>query len=72
MHRDTTMKHGGHHLHDTMLTLRHEISEHFHSRHFWVGVVVTLLIVGFVTAVFMLARNAPIIYPQVPYTPYGV
>jgi len=55
-----------------MLTLRHEISEHFHSRHFWVGVVATLLIVGFVTMVFLLARNAPIIYPQIPYTPYGV
>jgi len=42
MHKDTTMKHGSHHLHDAMLTLRHEISEHFHSRHFWVGVVATL------------------------------
>ncbi len=73
MHPAETMKHWSHHLHDGMLTLWHHIDEHLHSRHFWVGVLLTLLIVGIVTLLFMLARNAPVIYPHdYPYVPYGV
>jgi len=59
MHPIITMKHWSHH-----------VSEHLHSRHFWAGVAITLLIVGVVTLLFILARNAPIAYPYgFPYTP---
>jgi hypothetical protein len=62
MHPAITMKHWSHH-----------VSEHLHSRHFWAGVVITLLIVGVVALLFILARNAPIAYPHgFPYGPYGV
>ncbi len=62
MHPVITLKHWSHH-----------VSEHLHSRHFWDGVVITLLMVGIVTLLFMLARNAPIAYPYgFPYSPQGV
>ncbi len=73
MHTAETMKHWSHQMHDGMLTLWHHIDEHLHSSHFWVGVGLTLLFVTFVALLFMLARNAPIIYPtNYPYVPYGV
>ena len=73
MHTTTTLKHWSHHLHDAMLTIRHHISEHLHSRHFWVGVVLTLLLVGMAVLLLTLAGNAPVIYPHnLPYPPYGV
>lgn len=72
MHPVTTMKHWSHHLHDGMPNLRQHISEHLHSRHFWVGVGLTLLVVGLVALLFILARNAPMVYPHdLPYHPYG-
>jgi hypothetical protein len=71
MHKETTMKHGSHRLHDGMLTLWRHIDEHLHSRHFWAGVAIAILIVGIVTMLFILARNAPIMYPTAPYSPYG-
>lgn len=49
-----TMMHWSHHLHDSMLFMWHEIDQRFHSHHFWVGVAVTFLIVGFVTAMITL------------------
>ncbi len=61
MHPVITLKHWSHH-----------VSEHLHSHHFWAGVVITLLIVGIVALLFMLARNAPIVYPYgFPYSPQG-
>jgi len=73
MHPATTMKHWSHHLHDGMLTMWHEIDQHLHSRHFWTGVGITLLIVGFVTALIILVKNAPIQVPSdYPYRfPYA-
>ncbi len=76
MHPVTTMKHWSHHLHDGMLAMWHEIDQHLHSRHFWAGVGLTLLIVGIVALLFFAVRNAPPIetpsnYPYgIPYSPY--
>ena len=75
MHPVVTMKHWSHHLHDGTQAMWHHIDEHLRSRHFWAGVGVTLLIVGFVALVFMLVKNAPIQmqgeYPYgIPYGPY--
>lgn len=73
MHPVITAKDWSHHLHNSMLTLWHHIDEHLHSRHFWMGVGITLLVVGVVTLLFILARNAPLVYPNnLPYHPYGV
>ena len=65
MHPIITMKHWSHELHDSIV-------EHLHSRHFWVGVGITLLIIGFLTLLLILSKNAPIIYPhEMPrYAPY--
>ena len=71
MHPLTTIAHWSHHWHDSTLMLWHHVHDHLHSRHFWVGVVMTLFVVGIMTLLFMLARNAPIMYPHgLPYTPY--
>ena len=75
MHTAETMKHWGHHLHDGMLTMGHHIDQHFRSRHFWAGVGITLLIVVLVTALIILAKNAPLNVPtdfpySIPYGPY--
>lgn len=70
MHRETTMKHGSHHMHDSMQTMWHHIDEHFHSSHFWVGVGVTLLFVGLAILLFNLAGNAPLQLRFLPYRPY--
>ncbi len=70
MHVALTMKTWSHHLHDGMLSLWHHIDEHFHSRHFWAGVVLTLLIAGVIALLFILAKEAPYIYPpDLPYVP---
>ena len=47
----------------------HHISEHLHSRHFWAGVGVALLIVGLMTLLFIAANNTAIEW-QGTY-PYG-
>jgi len=70
MHRDTTMKHGGHHLHDSMVNLRHHIDDHLHSRHFWTGVLLALIVVAFATLLFMLAGNTPLNVQGPTYVPY--
>ncbi len=71
MHTTGTMKHWSHRLHDGMLSMRHHIDQHLHSRHFWTGVGVTLLIIGFITLFVILAQNAPLLTPpSLPYTPY--
>ncbi len=75
MHPATTMKHGSHPWHDRCrLILWHHASAHLHSRHFWAGVVVTLLVVGILALLFILASNAPLIVPpeMPPYVPYGL
>lgn len=73
MHPVINIMHWSHHLHDILLTLRYHVSDHLHSRHFWAGMGVALLIVGIMTLLFILARNAPIIYPRAPpYIPYGL
>jgi hypothetical protein len=69
MYSGTTMKHWIHHLHDGMLTMGHHISEHLHSRHFWAGVGITLLIIGFATLLFIAAKNAP--FEMQGFYPYG-
>ena len=61
MHPVITMKHWS-----------HQVSEHLHSRQFWVGVGITLLIIGVITLLFILSRNAPIAYPHgYPFSPIG-
>jgi hypothetical protein len=71
-----TMKHWSHQLHDGMLSMGHHISDHLHSRTFWIGVGVAFLIVGLVTLVVFAARSAPIQLPKdypyggIPYSPY--
>ena len=75
MHPVTTMKHWSHALHEGMLTMRHHIGDHLHSRHFWVGVGITLLLVGVAALLFFLSKHTPIMSPgeypySIPYTPY--
>ena len=70
-----TMKSWGHHLHDGMLSMRHHINEHLHSRHFWTGVGITLLVIGFVALFVYFATKAPLqmegTFPYgYPYAPY--
>lgn len=75
MHPVITMKHWSHHLHDSMLSTWHHIDEHLHSHQFWAGVMLTLIILGIVTMLAILAWNAPIMHHQLempPYVPYGV
>ncbi len=57
MHPVITMKSWSHHLHDSMLLAWHEVDQHVHSRHFWAGVALTLLIVGFVALLVLMAKN---------------
>ena len=72
MHAVTTMKHWSHHLHDGMLATWHHIDQHIHSRHFWTGVGITLLVIGLATLVFMGAKYVPIESGGYPYSlPYG-
>ncbi|MBT8045769.1 MAG: hypothetical protein KJN67_01260 [Pontiella sp.] len=75
MHLGTSMKGWSHRLHDGMLGIWHHIDQHLHSRHFWTGVGVAVLIMGFVMLAIMLARETPVIlrgeYPYgIPYSPY--
>ena len=75
MHPVATTKNWSHHLHDSMLTMRHHISDHLHSRHFWAGVGIALLVVAIMTLLFIAVKNSPIElrsnYPYgIPYTPY--
>jgi hypothetical protein len=75
MHPIATTKNWSHHLHDGMLSMWHHIDQHLRSRHFWAGVGITLLIVGFVAMLLFLAKNAPINAPidspsSMPYSPY--
>ena len=76
MHPVMTMKNWSHHLHDGMLSMSHHIDEHLHSRHFWAGVGVTLLIAAVVTLLFFAVKYAPSEMPfdyphSTPYTPYA-
>jgi hypothetical protein len=69
------MKSWSHHLHDGMLSMWHHIDEHLRSRHFWAGVGITLLLVGFVTLLIFAVKNAPIESGEfqtygIPYSPY--
>jgi hypothetical protein len=75
MHPVVTIRHWSHHLHDGMLTLRRQIDQHLHSRHFWIGVGAALLIIGLVTLFIVVAQNAPFVIPTEypagsPYIPY--
>lgn len=75
MHSIIAIKHWGHHLHESMANMRHQISTHLHSRHFWTGVGVTLLIIGVLALLFTLAMKAPIQLNEThpygfPYGPY--
>jgi len=73
MHPVMTMKNWSRHLHDGTLMLWRQVNDHLHSRHFWVGVGMTLLLLGILALLFSLARNTPYLYPRnYPYTPYGV
>ncbi len=75
MHTAKTMKHWSHHLHDGMLSLWHQIDQHLHSRRFWAGVGIALLLVFLVTLIVLSAKNAPVesfnpsLYGN-PYAPY--
>ncbi|MDF7825876.1 hypothetical protein P4B35_17740 [Pontiellaceae bacterium B12227] len=62
MHPVSSLKHWSHH-----------VSEHLHSRHFWAGVGVTLLVIGTVALLFVLImKSVPVeIYDAAPYaSPY--
>lgn len=59
MHPMITVMHWSHHLHDNLLVAWHEIDQHLHSRHFWTGVAIALLIVGFIALMITLLANAP-------------
>ena len=68
MHPGTTFMHWSHHMHES-------ISEHLHSRHFWVGAGVALFVVALVAFMAFAAWRIPIEmpdgYPYVyPYLPY--
>ena len=70
----TAMKHWSHHLHDDLQAMGRHIMQHLHSRHFWTGVGITLLIIGTAVLFLMLARYAPLqmqnMHPySVPYAP---
>ena len=61
-------------MHDGLLSLWHHIDQHLRSRHFWTGVGITLVIVGIVTLLLLLAMEAPVetfgTYPTgMPYGP---
>jgi hypothetical protein len=73
MHPMITVMHWGHHLHGNLLVAWDGIDQHLHSRHFWVGVAVTLLIVGFVALMGLLLMHAPASPARgMPYGfPYG-
>lgn len=75
MHPLSTVMHWSHHLHESMTFLRHEVGVHLRSRHFWAGVAVTMLIVGFIALIVYLARNTPAdtLWPSTTYGfPYGM
>lgn len=69
MHSVATVMNWSHHLHEDMLAIWHVTDQHLHSRHFWVGVVLTLLIIGFIVLLALAFMNAP----EIPYSglPYG-
>ncbi|MBC8207077.1 MAG: hypothetical protein ISR85_05790 [Kiritimatiellales bacterium] len=70
MHPVVTMMNWSHHLHDNMLAIWHVMDQHIHSRHFWHGVMLTLLIIGFIVLLVLAFMNAPSIpYSGVPYGP---
>ena len=59
-------------MQDNMSYLWHSISEHLHSRHFWVGVGITMLIVTITTLLFLAIKYGPVEYNGTyPYGPYG-
>ncbi len=73
MHPVGTIKHWSHHLHDGMIFMWHEIDQHLRSRHFWAGIAVALLIVGFIALMVFLAQQTPVdpLWQQHLYgTPY--
>lgn len=71
MHATETIKHWSHQLHDGMRTMWHHIGDHLHSRHFWAGIGVTLLVIGLMVLLFFVAKNAPI-QSSYPYVgPFG-
>jgi len=59
MHLFITAMSWSHHLHDSWLFAWHEVDQHLHSRHFWTGVGVTLLVLGFIALMVTLAMHAP-------------
>lgn len=62
MHPVSTMKHWS-----------HQVSEHLHSRHFWTGVGITLLIISFAALLFLLIIQSGSFenYNAIPYAnPY--
>jgi len=73
MHPVATAMNWSHHLHDSMPVIWHEIDQHLHSRHFWAGVTVTLLIICTFILLLMLAKNAPIQtepMTEIPWLPH--
>ena len=75
MHPVTTLMHWSHHMHDSMSYMRYGITEHLHSRHFWVGMGVALFIVALLILMAFVVWRVPIemseSYPYMyPYLPY--
>lgn len=75
MHAIENVKNWSHHLHDGMLNMCHHIDQHLHSRAFWTGVIIALVIVSLITLVVMLSKRFPVdsieTYPlSNPYMPY--
>lgn len=59
MHTADVIKGWGHHLHDGLVVMLHETEHLVSSRHFWSGVLVTLLVAGIVALVVTMLVRAP-------------
>jgi hypothetical protein len=69
MHPIIAITHWSHHLRESMMIMSHQIHENLHSRHFWAGVGITLLIVGTLALLFALVTGTQIEAPRL--YPYG-
>ena len=57
MHPVSAVMHWSQHLHDGMTFMWHEVNQHLRSRHFWAGVAIVMLLVGFIALIVYLAQT---------------
>ena len=74
MHPVTNILHWSHHMHEGMDYLWHQTLEHLHSPHFWIGVGITLLVIGLISLLLIavLYGSIEFSYGRYPYMPYGL